>query len=659
MTGNGGDYFPVQRIAQACLPCRRKKCRCTGDRPACAQCQRLGTECTYVDENPRHHIAPRQVVRDDPDSSQDNAGTGETQANELLRRMATLEAKIENLGSGLQRIEQCLVALVDGDHSRRTGLLAPAKQGGNRPGKSYETTEGAVSSNSQPSDSLSEDFGIPEDVFMAVIDTYFHYCHNQPYSFFHEENFRERLRAQMIPKHLVLTVMAVAVRFCPHPYFAGRVHEASVDYANRAWKLIVSDCFTVGKVAEVSTVQTVAMLGLFDFTAGRSRHGSAWVKVGLAVRIAQDCGLMLENATYLPYAEQEERRRVFWSVYLLDRLVSCGRGRPPAIVDASCHLQLPSDESIWRSGLWTRTQSLDEMANRTLSMSQRQGAFAQVIAIAQILGRIAQYMLQDSNIRSPHPPWDPSSDFAAVESDLLHFEAYLEIQVSVKDVLAPHISAEGVVDSQCTGPIIFSRALFHLCYCLLNHPFLMRRRIDTCRNLAPMSFMKRSSDLAWHHAQQMMALIREARKCGCSFHSSSSGYAVTVAGSIIALRTYDSDPQAFEKHQVLLDEALLYLDTVGQHWSNVVTMASTLRRMVYNGFLGSSLGDLTQLLTFTNAEEETLWAVVDYNTMSDQDTDDTTMDGQPADGALLSSWVELFGAVDYSLFPAISTISQD
>lgn len=306
--------------------------------------------------------------------------------------------------------------------------------------------------------------------------------------------------------------------------------------------------------------------------AGRSRHGSAWVKVGLAVRIAQDCGLMLENATSLPYAEQEERRRVFWSVFLLDRLVSCGRGRPPAIVDASCHLQLPSDEPIWRSGLWTKTQSLDEMANRTLPVTQRQGAFARVIAIAQILGRSAQFMLQDSNIRNLHPPWDPSSEFAAMESDLLHFEAYLDIQLPVKDVLAPHISAEGVVDSQSTGPIIFSRALFHLCYCLLNHPFLLRRRIDTCRNLAPMSFMKRSSDLAWHHAQQMMALIREARKCGCSFHSSSSGYAVTVAGSIIALRTYDSDPQVFEKAQVLLDEALLYLDTVGQHWSNVITM---------------------------------------------------------------------------------------
>ena len=288
--------------------------------------------------------------------------------------------------------------------------------------------------------------------------------------------------------------------------------------------------------------------------------------------MAQDCGLMLENATHLPYAEQEERRRVFWSVYLLDRLVSCGRGRPPAIVDASCHVQVPCDESIWRDGLWAKTQSLDEMTNRTLSVAQRQGPFAQVIAIAHVLGRCAQYVLQDFNIRGPHPPWDPGSDFAGIESDLLHFEAYLEIQRPVSEMLEPHISAEGAVDNQSTGPIIFSRALFHLCYCLLNHPFLLRRRINTCRNLAPISFIQRSSDMAWLHAQQMMTLIREARKSGCSFHSSSSGYAVTVAGSIIALRTYDADSIASEQAQILLEEALLYSDIIGQHWSNVRTM---------------------------------------------------------------------------------------
>lgn len=85
--------------------------------------------------------------------------------------------------------------------------------------------------------------------------------------------------------------------------------------------------------------------------------------------------------------------------------------------------------------------------------------------------------------------------------------------------------------------------------------------------------------------------------------------------------------------------------------------ALMLRRMVYNGFLGSRLLDLTQPSTLTPVEEETLWAVVDYNTMSDQDADDTIVNEQMADGAL-SSWVELFGGADNFSFPVISTMGQ-
>jgi hypothetical protein len=58
------------------------------------------------------------------------------------------------------------------------------------------------------------------------------------------------------------------------------------------------------------------------------------MKIGLAVRIAQDLRLMHEPDASMNYIEQEERRRVFWSVYLLDKLISCGRARSPAILNA-------------------------------------------------------------------------------------------------------------------------------------------------------------------------------------------------------------------------------------------------------------------------------------------------------------------------------------
>jgi hypothetical protein len=51
----------------------------------------------------------------------------------------------------------------------------------------------------------------------------------------------------------------------------------------------------------------------------------AWMKIGLSVRIAQDLRLMLEPTANLSDVDQEERRRVFWSIYLLDKLTSVGR----------------------------------------------------------------------------------------------------------------------------------------------------------------------------------------------------------------------------------------------------------------------------------------------------------------------------------------------
>ena len=291
----------------------------------------------------------------------------------------------------------------------------------------------------------------------------------------------------------------------------------------------------------------------------------------MAVRIAQDLGLMLDAAPHLPYSEQEERRRVFWSVYLLDRLVSCGRGRPPAIVDASCHLQLPCDEIIWKKGMWKKTLTLDELSNRSLLIPERQGHYAHVIGMSFAIGRVAQYMLQEFNIRSRYPPWDPSSDFAAIESDLLHLQTQLEMDKPVQELLEPHIGPDGV-DHQNAGPIVFSRAFFHLCYCMLNHPFLLRQRLETAQLVAPASFLARAFKTGWQHAQHMIELIRDVRGVGCVFQSSFSGYCHIVAGSIAALCTHSDDPTTRTAAQSLLYETITYLEDVGQYWNNVTTM---------------------------------------------------------------------------------------
>jgi hypothetical protein len=107
---------------------------------------------------------------------------------------------------------------------------------------------------------------LPLPVILSTVDVFFQYSHNQPYSFFHEGNFRQRLSAGQIPDHLLFAVLATAIRFSKHPFFEGRTHEAAVAYANRSWRSIVASCFIGGESADIRTVQTITLLSIFDFT---------------------------------------------------------------------------------------------------------------------------------------------------------------------------------------------------------------------------------------------------------------------------------------------------------------------------------------------------------------------------------------------------------
>ncbi|KIW09855.1 hypothetical protein PV08_11956 [Exophiala spinifera] len=469
----------------------------------------------------------------------------------------------------------------------------------------------------EPDESVTFAGLLPLPIILETIDVYFTYCHNQPYSFFHEESFRSKLSQGKIPDHLLFAILASAVRFSKNSFFKD-IFETALFYSNKSWRSIVSTCFSANKVADLATVQTVTLLSILDYTAGRSRHSGAWVKIGLAVRIAQDQKLMLESATDLPLIEQEERRRTFWSIYLLDRLASCGRARPPAILDASCQLQLPSDEESWRAGAWRQTLTLQQLSHRTLSPTNEQGPFGLVVAMAYTLSRGAQYMLQQFNMSNQDPPWDATSDFASIQSDLLYLETILDIHKPPKTIIDQYTRG-GRIDQHSTGPIIFARALFHLCYGLLHHPFLLRRRLEFCPIAAPSSFLSRSFEAAWDHSKRMATLFREVRQAGALAQSSFYGYCTVVAGTIAALYLHDPSEARRTEAAAILQMHLSYLEDIGGYWKNVSSMVVALRNFSDAAANFASLSSHSHLLDPLPLEDyETLWILVDYSSMSDE-----------------------------------------
>ncbi|KAH7233046.1 fungal-specific transcription factor domain-containing protein [Fusarium tricinctum] len=99
----------------------------------------------------------------------------------------------------------------------------------------------------------------------------------------------------------------------------------------------------------IETILLLVKLALYSLEANR-RH-SACTYVGAALRHATIMGLHMNiGDTYIPDPELREHRiRVWWSVYILDRLLSSKIGLPLSISDDDISVKLPSDVSTLNS----------------------------------------------------------------------------------------------------------------------------------------------------------------------------------------------------------------------------------------------------------------------------------------------------------------------
>ncbi|KAJ3503856.1 hypothetical protein NLJ89_g8242 [Agrocybe chaxingu] len=70
----------------------------------------------------------------------------------------------------------------------------------------------------------------------------------------------------------------------------------------------------------------------------------AWILIGQAVRAGQDLGLHRSPRRLLVGPlEKETRRKIWWGVYVLDRMLALALGRPLGVNDSDCDVELPVD----------------------------------------------------------------------------------------------------------------------------------------------------------------------------------------------------------------------------------------------------------------------------------------------------------------------------
>jgi hypothetical protein len=286
---------------------------------------------------------------------------------------------------------------------------------------------------------------------------------------------------------------------------------------------------------------------------------------------------MIEPDPSLSPIKQEERRRVFWSFYLLDKLISCGRERPPAILDEDCKLQMPSDESAFVDGRQQQSPTLDQLASESSSPASLSSAstFALLVLMSSTFGKCAQYTLQEHKYPTQGTPWDPRSQFSSIYWTLLQLESNYGLGEPLIQKMQEEFVIDGMIHQQKAGPLVYAHALFHLCQCLLHHPFLLRQRLAKLEGKAPLSFLARALDSCKSHALALTNLIKDVKSIGFKTTASFYGYLNFLPGSIHALFLHSDDKSTRDAAETAFTSCLQNLHELSQHWRHAELMVSS------------------------------------------------------------------------------------
>ncbi|EEY19662.1 pathway-specific nitrogen regulator [Verticillium alfalfae VaMs.102] len=250
------------------------------------------------------------------------------------------------------------------------GAAAAAAQGGLSI-DSVALADAEVTAEALPAYNINDDEPVPPLILHLVKIFFVHLGCNFP--FLQEERFTRMVEGKEVEAILVDAVCALSARFSDHPQIArdGKLPRSDygVQYAQRA-KAATVDTFPA---PSVGAVQALLMMAYEGF--GANQDSALWMYLGLAIRMAVDLGLQKvvgvkyqgeKDPWYLRHwsrqsiesseaaddeasvsrAQQleveQERMDTFWAVFMLDREISSGTGRPVTFRDDDFEFDLPA-----------------------------------------------------------------------------------------------------------------------------------------------------------------------------------------------------------------------------------------------------------------------------------------------------------------------------
>ncbi len=575
-----------KRLPLACIACRRKKIRCSGEKPACKHCLRSRLPCVY--KVTARKAAPRtdymamldkrlkrmeeRVIKVMPkEDLPDFSATGRAVVKPALpvpisKPSKTRPTKKRSADEAFTR------ELDDWAHSRVEPLPDICGRPKNlKDGEKKLLADGA-------------EFLPPKELQEHLAEVFFDCVYGQSYLLLHKPSFMRKLKAETVPPVLILAVCAISARFSTHP----QVNTEPTFMRGDMWAAPARAIVEKRHGEPNITLLTVmVILGLHYF--GTCEGGLSWSFGGQAMRMAfalqlhreldhDPLGQKNDKASELSFTDREIRRRTMWASFLMDRFNASGTERPPFGDEEFLRIQLPIKESHFQMEIPGPTEDLEGNLPQSVSPDTGQltnpkenmGVAAYVIRAVVLWGRIVKYLNLGGKEKDKHPIWSPESGFTRLRENIDSFRNSMPPSIVYNTENLQIHAAERVANQFLYLHIISQQ----------NMLFLYRFAIPVSPKARPpkdmpKQFLSDAGRSVVEAASQISLLIQQA--AGHLLTAPFAGYCAYVAGTVQVWGIFSQNPQLEAVSKENLRHNYKYLTKMKKYWGMLHYMAENVK----------------------------------------------------------------------------------
>ncbi|KXJ87276.1 fungal-specific transcription factor domain-domain-containing protein [Microdochium bolleyi] len=421
---------PPQPVAQArtsCQRCHKRKKRCDRRLPQCDNCRAALVACSFLDDDRQLGSYPiafvqglearveeleQQLATLGTASSSSNTGLGteqqhhqpaqQTSLADELRALSLQAAAERHLGStsgiSFARLTQTVLRrltpdkadfvfenvlednldtlFAQGSPSTLLDAVASFPQGGFGIGSAPNPFPQPLFGQISLADITDMDVSLatlplpPETHIRHLVDFYFAHTHTL-YPFVPRAEFNNVLASTLAdptdplaqsPLSLFRIWMVLAIGSTTYSSITLTEESESVLYYSKALEYLEA-AFGYGDLAALEVIMLQVCYSFFN-----QLGPNTWFLVGLAARLAIGMGLH-SASTYegFPFDAVQKRKRLFFSIYMMDRLVSTALGRPFAIHDDDIDVEVFSKHRPWWDHADSFVKPFDDIDDQDVS----------------------------------------------------------------------------------------------------------------------------------------------------------------------------------------------------------------------------------------------------------------------------------------------------